>query len=171
MYGAGHQIFSGGRRVATKGIKKSFWMAPELFVGPEVDLHSYGLIMWEVLHRREPWPWDELGDDSIDYLDLFRGAPDCNRVGPTADDRPLTRDAAPGVRRANEAVLGGEADRPTFKTVTAQLHDPHVWSVLLSSAVVGFDTARNASVRQECSSTADSPRTIYNDGNDDVMSH
>jgi serine/threonine protein kinase len=44
----------------TKGVGTILWMAPELFVGgthykQEVDMYSYGMIMWELLTRQVPW--------------------------------------------------------------------------------------------------------------------
>ena len=57
----------------TKGAGTLLWMAPEVFdgsmrYGPEVDVYSYGVIMWELLTRRQPW--DEIEADS--YLDFTR---------------------------------------------------------------------------------------------------
>eukprot|EP00040_Diaphanoeca_grandis_P009078 m.47531 g.47531 ORF g.47531 m.47531 type:complete len:551 (+) comp20514_c0_seq1:52-1704(+) len=44
----------------TKGVGTILWMAPELFVGAtqykeEVDMYSYGVIMWELITREVPW--------------------------------------------------------------------------------------------------------------------
>ena len=44
----------------TKGVGTPLWMAPELFVGgtkygPEVDVYSFGVIMWELATRKIPW--------------------------------------------------------------------------------------------------------------------
>ena len=51
----------------TKGTGTPLWMAPEVFAGynrygPEVDVYSFGIIMWELLTRREPW--DEIEAES-----------------------------------------------------------------------------------------------------------
>ena len=50
----------------TKGVGTPLWMAPELFVGgtkygPEVDVYSFGLIMWELATRKVPWQ-DEIAE-------------------------------------------------------------------------------------------------------------
>ena len=52
-----------GAATITKGTGTPLWMAPEVFAGgshygPEVAVYSYGIIMWELLTRRQPW--DEL---------------------------------------------------------------------------------------------------------------
>ena len=44
----------------TRGVGTPLWMAPELFVGgtkygPEVDVYSFGVIMWELATRKIPW--------------------------------------------------------------------------------------------------------------------
>ena len=52
----------------TKGAGAPLWMtAPEVFAsssryGSEVDVYSYGIIMWKLLTWREPW--DEIEADS-----------------------------------------------------------------------------------------------------------
>lgn len=47
----------------TRGVGTLLWMAPELFTGqnrygPEVDIYSFAIIIWELLTRR--LPWDEI---------------------------------------------------------------------------------------------------------------
>lgn len=44
----------------TKGVGTVLWMAPELLTGsehygPEVDVFSYGVIMWELIACADPW--------------------------------------------------------------------------------------------------------------------
>ena len=44
----------------TKGVGTILWMAPELFIGgtkygPEVDVYSFGMILWELATRQIPW--------------------------------------------------------------------------------------------------------------------
>eukprot|EP00040_Diaphanoeca_grandis_P032765 m.199369 g.199369 ORF g.199369 m.199369 type:complete len:1145 (-) comp32730_c0_seq7:213-3647(-) len=52
----------------TKGVGTALWMAPELFVGgtkykQEVDMYSFGVIMWELVTREQPW--DEIKDSTF----------------------------------------------------------------------------------------------------------
>ena len=56
----------------TRGVGTPLWMAPELFVvgstyGPKVDVYSFGIILWELATRREPW--DEIKNGG--YLDFY----------------------------------------------------------------------------------------------------
>ena len=57
----------------TKGVGTPLWMAPELFVGgtkygPEVDLYSFGVILWELATRKTPWE-EEL--EATQYIVFF----------------------------------------------------------------------------------------------------
>lgn len=57
----------------TKGVGTQLWMAPEVFFGhskygPEVDVYSFGIIMWELATRKVPWY--EL--EAPDYITQFR---------------------------------------------------------------------------------------------------
>ena len=40
------------------------YMAPEGGAGLEVDVYSFGVLLWAFLHRRHPWPAD------VDPFDL-----------------------------------------------------------------------------------------------------
>ena len=43
------------------------WMAPEILskqpYGPEVDVYSYAIVLWEIASRREPW--DHIADEEL----------------------------------------------------------------------------------------------------------
>jgi len=62
-----------GSASMTKAVGTQLWMAPEVFVGksdygPEIDVYSFGVIMWELVTRKTPWC--EL--DAETYIDQFR---------------------------------------------------------------------------------------------------
>jgi serine/threonine protein kinase len=54
----------------TRAVGTQLWMAPEVFFGSttygaEVDVYSFGIIMWELATRKNPWY--ELGAET--YID------------------------------------------------------------------------------------------------------
>ena len=60
------------RTVRTKGIGTPLWMAPEVLegnsrYGPSADVYSYGIVMWEIASRDEPWS-DVQGSFLMDAL-------------------------------------------------------------------------------------------------------
>jgi serine/threonine protein kinase len=62
-----------GSVTMTKAVGTQLWMAPEVFFGQsrygsEVDVYSFGIIMWELATRKNPWY--EL--DAQDYITQFR---------------------------------------------------------------------------------------------------
>lgn len=47
----------------TRGVGTPLWMAPELLehgnrYGPEIDVYSFGIILWELVKRHTPWEQD-----------------------------------------------------------------------------------------------------------------
>ena len=59
---AGNQQLSLADRATTmrtKGVGTPLWMAPEVLAGrkygPSADVYSYGIVMWEIAARCEPW--------------------------------------------------------------------------------------------------------------------
>ena len=58
--GGAHEQSVAFQATMTKGVGTPLWMAPELFVGgtkygAEVDLYSFGVILWELATRKIPW--------------------------------------------------------------------------------------------------------------------
>ena len=75
----------------TKGVGTPLWMAPELFVGgtkygPEVDIYSFGMIMWELATRKVPWA-EEIAETQYIYFfgALSKALEDGNRPGVPAE--------------------------------------------------------------------------------------
>ena len=75
----------------TKGVGTPLWMAPELFVGgtkygPEVDIYSFGMIMWELATRKVPWA-EEIAETQYIYFygALSKALDDGTRPGVPAE--------------------------------------------------------------------------------------
>ena len=108
----------------TKGVGTPLWMAPELFVGgtkygAEVDLYSFGVIMWELLTRKVPW---EEAIDTTQYILFFAALCTALENG----DRPLipaeVAEAAPEfVALMEECWATDPAARPEAAAVVRHL--------------------------------------------------
>jgi len=75
----------------TKGVGTPLWMAPELFIGgtkygPEVDVYSFGMIMWELATRKVPWA-EEIAETQYIYFfgALSKALEDGDRPGVPAE--------------------------------------------------------------------------------------
>ena len=74
----------------TKGVGTPLWMAPELLVGgtkygPEVDLYSFAIILWELATRKVPWE-EEIAE--TEYLGRRPGRSARGRRGGAAPRGP-----------------------------------------------------------------------------------
>eukprot|EP00041_Stephanoeca_diplocostata_P035245 m.1234281 g.1234281 ORF g.1234281 m.1234281 type:complete len:1427 (-) comp24665_c0_seq11:370-4650(-) len=62
----------------TTGVGTPLWMAPELLrgdseYGPSIDVYSYGIMLWEIWARRDPWE-DIVANDYLAFWTLLETA-------------------------------------------------------------------------------------------------
>ena len=108
----------------TKGAGTLLWMAPEVFAGgsrygPEVDVYSFGVIMWELLTRRLPW-------DEIEAIDRHRFMRELEQAL-VSGRRPAVAAEVEQLHPGFVAVMRGcwatePRDRPGFEAVSLSLN-------------------------------------------------
>eukprot|EP01087_Luapelamoeba_hula_P012250 TRINITY_DN3403_c2_g1_i1.p1 TRINITY_DN3403_c2_g1~~TRINITY_DN3403_c2_g1_i1.p1 ORF type:complete len:506 (+),score=76.69 TRINITY_DN3403_c2_g1_i1:215-1732(+) len=90
------------------------WMAPEVMAGDQfnekADVYSYGIVLWEILTRDEPFAQFENYEEFRDAI--------CNKhVRP-----PIPQDSHPGLRQLIEACWhANPPQRPDFHAIVAAL--------------------------------------------------
>jgi class 3 adenylate cyclase len=100
------------------------WMAPELLRGESTntaasDVYSFGIILYEVYSRSEPYE----GEDAEEVLKLV--------VDKTVNKRPPVPDGCPGVVESlmNDCVHADPEQRPTFEELDKRLKRTEVETV------------------------------------------
>ena len=118
----------GAGQVATATMTKNtgtpLWMAPEVFeggshYGPEVDVYSFAIIMWELLTRR--MPWDEI--EATEYIEFYAALCDALEAGrrPAVDPADATEHRQ-YVGMMQKCWAGEPSARPSFETVMFALN-------------------------------------------------
>ena len=108
----------------TKGVGTPLWMAPELFVGgtkygPEVDIYSFGMIMWELATRKVPWAEEIAETQYIHFFGaLSKALEDGDRPGVPAE---VVQVAPEFVALMQECWATDAAARPAAAAVAARL--------------------------------------------------
>eukprot|EP00041_Stephanoeca_diplocostata_P032049 m.1015484 g.1015484 ORF g.1015484 m.1015484 type:complete len:1017 (-) comp24077_c0_seq14:2878-5928(-) len=69
---------SDGSASLTRGVGTPLWMAPELMergtrYGREIDVYSFGIIMWEIVVRQTPWEQD-IAEEGVRFSTALRQA-------------------------------------------------------------------------------------------------
>lgn len=116
-----HTSFS--ETALTGAVGTPLWMAPELMqsesgqYGKEVDVYSFGIVLWELMARRTPWE-EEITVQGIEFSVALRSAV-------LAGERPRLPDAPefPGryVEFVQQCWAGNPTSRPTFAQVVTVL--------------------------------------------------
>ena len=108
------QLLQAGAR--TSNVGTLLWMAPEVLggradYGPEVDVYSYGVVMWEIASQQTPW--SHLSRHIFAHA-LLQYLNDGQRPGPVDS-------AWPGLYSTllKRCWATAPADRPTFATIMA----------------------------------------------------
>lgn len=108
----------------TRGVGTILWMAPELFAGnckygPEIDVYSFGMIMWEIATRRIPW--DEI---PAEEFIRFYAALDAALKTSQRPELPAGIEKEHPVHVATMRLCWAQdpASRPTFKSVLDALN-------------------------------------------------
>eukprot|EP00035_Acanthoeca_spectabilis_P033031 m.21650 g.21650 ORF g.21650 m.21650 type:complete len:1167 (+) comp5717_c0_seq1:171-3671(+) len=109
----------------TKAVGTLLWMAPEMFrgdenYGPAVDVYSFGLILWELMHRKKPWE-GELAS-SLSEADFFHQLNMALQTGRRpAFSSDVRAQRADLVAVAEQCWGGDPIDRPKFAEVTPRI--------------------------------------------------
>jgi len=111
------------RGTMTKAAGTLLWMAPEVFRGDEnytrdVDVYSFGMVMWELATRKTPWV-DELPSDRTTFFEALNTALQTGRRPVIPADVLSQHVAFVDVMR--RCWAGDPADRPTFSKAAREL--------------------------------------------------
>jgi serine/threonine protein kinase len=125
-------------------------MAPEIFTGaassygPEVDVYSYGIIMWELATRSRPWA--ELDDSSyIAFKVALTKALMAGQRPPLRDDIESAHPIFVKVMR--KAWATDPNDRPSFSHIVFSLEMSETQSSTSAASASSLKRNKSSSVR------------------------
>jgi serine/threonine-protein kinase CTR1 len=107
----------------TCGIGTPLWMAPELFststkYGPEIDVYSFGVIMWELATLKEPWV-DDIKEQGIQFCTVLIEAVVAGRRPSIPDNSEFSPTYVALLRKC---WAGEPLDRPKFSVIVGALN-------------------------------------------------
>ena len=105
------------RTMRTKGIGTPMWMAPEILsgsaaYGASADVYSFGIVIWEIASRQEPWA--ELSGAFI--MDQLLGKLTAGIRPSIGEDWPMVY-----VQLIQECWSSDDRSRPTFTVIVQRL--------------------------------------------------
>ena len=109
-----------GKSMRTKGIGTPLWMAPEILsgspaYGASADVYSYGIVMWEIASRQEPWK-EIKTNFLIQFMDQLLQKVSAGIRPPVADEWPKDY-----VALMKECWCSHAYARPIFASIVARL--------------------------------------------------
>eukprot|EP00040_Diaphanoeca_grandis_P015153 m.77111 g.77111 ORF g.77111 m.77111 type:complete len:782 (-) comp24979_c0_seq1:273-2618(-) len=106
----------------TRGVGTPLWMAPELFsksikYGPEIDVYSFGIVMWELITMKQPWA-DDIKKQGVQFSSAMIEAVVAGRR-PSIPDRHAFSPTY--IALLHKCWAGEPFERPNFSAIVDTL--------------------------------------------------